>query len=259
MYLQKLKNISSTTRNLSLPNYLKNSNNKNFFFFEKKKHLTKGRNNSGQIIIFSKKKKLNNYLIHNSYLSWSKQTALVINFKQFFLKNLFYLLKYPNGSLAIKKSIFGVFVGDYLNFFFFFYSSYKYKFIGWECFIFFLPRFTFISNIKVYYFKDSFFCTSNGSYLQIIENFQDLKLIKIKLPSGKKKIFNENTVGTIGRNNNIFQKYSFLGSWKFNKFLEHKFNVRGVAMNPVDHPHGGRTKTNKPEVSPWNWVTKHSH
>jgi large subunit ribosomal protein L2 len=35
--------------------------------------------------------------------------------------------------------------------------------------------------------------------------------------------------------------------------------VRGVAMNPVDHPHGGRTKTNKPEVSPWGWVTKYSH
>jgi large subunit ribosomal protein L2 len=31
-----------------------------------------------------------------------------------------------------------------------------------------------------------------------------------------------------------------------------------VAMNPVDHPHGGRTKTNKPEVSPWGWVTKYN-
>jgi large subunit ribosomal protein L2 len=30
-----------------------------------------------------------------------------------------------------------------------------------------------------------------------------------------------------------------------------KPKVRGVAKNPVDHPHGGRTKTNKPEVSPW--------
>jgi ribosomal protein L2 len=29
-------------------------------------------------------------------------------------------------------------------------------------------------------------------------------------------------------------------------------------MNPVDHPHGGRTKTNKPEVSPWGWVTKNN-
>jgi ribosomal protein L2 len=27
-------------------------------------------------------------------------------------------------------------------------------------------------------------------------------------------------------------------------------------MNPVDHPHGGRTKTNQPEMSPWGWVTK---
>jgi ribosomal protein L2 len=30
-------------------------------------------------------------------------------------------------------------------------------------------------------------------------------------------------------------------------------------MNPVDHPHGGRTKTNSPEVSIWGWVAKKSH
>jgi ribosomal protein L2 len=30
-------------------------------------------------------------------------------------------------------------------------------------------------------------------------------------------------------------------------------------MNPVDHPHGGRTKTNSPEVSLWGWVAKRSH
>jgi large subunit ribosomal protein L2 len=33
-------------------------------------------------------------------------------------------------------------------------------------------------------------------------------------------------------------------------------SVRGVAQNPVDHPNGGRTKTNKPERSPWGWVAK---
>jgi large subunit ribosomal protein L2 len=32
--------------------------------------------------------------------------------------------------------------------------------------------------------------------------------------------------------------------------------VRGVAMNPVDHPHGGRTKSSSPEISPWGWVAK---
>jgi ribosomal protein L2 len=30
-------------------------------------------------------------------------------------------------------------------------------------------------------------------------------------------------------------------------------------MNPVDHPHGGRTKTVQPEVSPWGWVAKRGY
>ena len=42
------------------------------------------------------------------------------------------------------------------------------------------------------------------------------------------------------------------------KIVGRKPKVRGVAKNPVDSPHGGRTKTNKPEVSPWGWVAKHS-
>jgi ribosomal protein L2 len=29
-----------------------------------------------------------------------------------------------------------------------------------------------------------------------------------------------------------------------------------VAMNPVDHPHGGRTKTNSPELTPWGKIAK---
>ena len=33
-------------------------------------------------------------------------------------------------------------------------------------------------------------------------------------------------------------------------------NVRGVAMNPVDNPHGGRTKTNSPELTPWGKIAK---
>ena len=41
-----------------------------------------------------------------------------------------------------------------------------------------------------------------------------------------------------------------------NRWLGVRPTVRGVAMNPVDHPHGGNTKTNSPEVSPWGWVAK---
>ena len=62
-----------------------------------------------------------------------------------------------------------------------------------------------------------------------------------------------------GRVSNLNKKYEIFSKASYNTLLGKKPNVRGVAKNPVDHPHGGRTKTNKPEVSPWGWVTKNSH
>ena len=41
-----------------------------------------------------------------------------------------------------------------------------------------------------------------------------------------------------------------------NRNLGRRPIVRGVAMNPVDHPHGGRTNGGRPSVSPWGILTK---
>lgn len=59
-----------------------------------------------------------------------------------------------------------------------------------------------------------------------------------------------------GRNSKQDYKFNRLGKAGLNYLMGKKPNVRGVAKNPVDHPHGGRTKTNQPEVSPWGWVAK---
>jgi ribosomal protein L2 len=48
------------------------------------------------------------------------------------------------------------------------------------------------------------------------------------------------------------------GKWGFSEKKKKHICVRGVAMNAVDHPNGGRTKSNKPELSPWGWVAKHN-
>jgi large subunit ribosomal protein L2 len=48
----------------------------------------------------------------------------------------------------------------------------------------------------------------------------------------------------------MFNKKIIYGKAGFLKFFGKKSKVRGVAKNPVDHPHGGNTKTNSPEVSP---------
>jgi hypothetical protein len=78
----------------------------------------------------------------------------------------------------------------------------------------------------------------------------------VKLPSGVRKVFSLFSVGSVGKNPLIDQKY-----WKSNKagyFSSYgvKPKVRGVAMNPIDHPHGGRAKSISYQRTPWGKTTK---
>jgi large subunit ribosomal protein L2 len=55
----------------------------------------------------------------------------------------------------------------------------------------------------------------------------------------------------LGRNSQTDSRFKVLGKAGTRLLIGKKPKVRGVARNPVDHPHGGRTKTNQPEVSIW--------
>ena len=92
---------------------------------------------------------------------------------------------------------------------------------------------------------------ANGTFSYLIYNNYELHLSLIKLPSNIKKYLTLNYLCTLGRNSNIFNKFIIISKAGYNKNLGKRFVVRGNAMNSVDHPHGGRTKSNKPEVSPW--------
>jgi ribosomal protein L2 len=104
-----------------------------------------------------------------------------------------------------------------------------------------------VSNIvtkkKICYIK------SSGTF-GIIRYFnKSLYSILVELPSGQKKFFAPHSICSRGRNNNIFsQKQIF---FKNSIKLKKKSIVRGVAMNPVDHKNGGRTKSKSPELSIW--------
>jgi hypothetical protein len=97
---------------------------------------------------------------------------------------------------------------------------------------------------------------SSGTFCQVIDILVDESLAKILLPSGIIKIVSLYSFVTLGRCSNIFNSNLVYGKAGYLKFKGKKPKNRGVARNPVDHPHGGRTKTNSPEVSPWGWVTK---
>ena len=78
----------------------------------------------------------------------------------------------------------------------------------------------------------------------------DKSFFVLRLPSGKEQKAALTSFAVLGRNSNLKHKREVAGKAGVNRLLGHRPTVLGVAMNPVDHPHGGRTKTSQPEVSP---------
>ena len=108
-----------------------------------------------------------------------------------------------------------------------------------------LPKNKPISLIELFPNKGIQYIRSAGSYGKISK--MDLRSQKsiIKLPSGVKKFFSTFSIGSLD-SVALPQKKSFINKKAgFYKKFGFKSIVRGVAMNPVDHPHGGRTKAIK--------------
>ena len=78
----------------------------------------------------------------------------------------------------------------------------------------------------------------------------------MRLPSGRIKSISDKCFGTIGTISNSQHSLIFLGKAGRSRLLGTRPTVRGVAMNPVDHPHGGRTNGGRPSVTPWGIPTK---
>jgi large subunit ribosomal protein L2 len=101
---------------------------------------------------------------------------------------------------------------------------------------------------------------SAGTYCQILSTQNENDEISIIMPSGKIIFINSklNFFICLGRSAHIFNSAIVWGSAGSKKITGLKPHVRGVAKNPVDHPHGGRTKTNSPELTPWGKIAKHN-
>ena len=98
---------------------------------------------------------------------------------------------------------------------------------------------------------------SAGTSAQIISK-EDTN-VQIKLVSGEIRLINKNSLATIGVLSNSDNKNKKLGKAGRNRYLGNRPKVRGVVMNPVDHPHGGgegRTSGGRHPVTPWGKPTK---
>ena len=98
---------------------------------------------------------------------------------------------------------------------------------------------------------------SAGTSAQIIS--KEETSVQIKLVSGEIRLINKNSLATLGVLSNPDNKNIKLGKAGRNRYLGKRPKVRGVVMNPVDHPHGGgegRTSGGRHPVTPWGVSTK---
>ncbi|PIU44442.1 MAG: 50S ribosomal protein L2, partial [Ignavibacteriales bacterium CG07_land_8_20_14_0_80_59_12] len=86
------------------------------------------------------------------------------------------------------------------------------------------------------------------------------KYATLKLPSGETRLVQADCYATIGSVGNIEHENISIGKAGRSRWMGKRPHVRGVAMNPVDHPHGGgegkSPQGNPHPVSPWGWHTK---
>lgn len=95
---------------------------------------------------------------------------------------------------------------------------------------------------------------SAGLYFQIIQ--KDFNICKVRLPSGLMRKTPVGSFGTMGIISNFQHSSIYSGKAGRSRLLGIRPCVRGIAMNPVDHPHGGRTNGGRPSVTPWGIPTK---
>ena len=100
-----------------------------------------------------------------------------------------------------------------------------------------IPLGTVIHNIELYPGKGAALARSAGSYAQL--NARDGKYAIVKLPSGETRMILVTCLAVIGSVSNSEHNLQVSGKAGRSRWLGRRPRVRGVVMNPVDHPMGG--------------------
>ena len=115
-----------------------------------------------------------------------------------------------------------------------------------------IPAGILVHNVELKAGKGGQMVRSAGAYAQIVA--KENNMVQLRLPSGEIRLVREQCVATIGQvSNNEYMNIVF-GSAGRKRWLGVRPHVRGVAMNPVDHPMGGgeaKSKGGNHPMSPW--------
>ncbi len=120
-----------------------------------------------------------------------------------------------------------------------------------------MPVGTIVHNVELKKGKGGQLARSAGTYAQLIG--KDQGYAQIRLSSGEQRMVRGECMATVGSVSNPDNQNIKLGKAGRARWKGRRPSVRGVAMNPVDHPHGGgegRTSGGRHPVTPWGKPTK---
>ena len=120
-----------------------------------------------------------------------------------------------------------------------------------------IPLGTVLHNIEMRPGKGGQVVRSAGGAAQLMA--KEGKYVQIRLPSGEVRMFLQECRATIGQVGNLEHENISVGKAGRSRWLGRRPRVRGVAMNPVDHPMGGgegKSSGGRHPCSPWGWPTK---
>lgn len=120
-----------------------------------------------------------------------------------------------------------------------------------------IPVGTIVHNVEMKPGKGGQIARAAGGYVQILG--KDSGYVQLRLRSGEVRLIQSECFATIGAVSNSDHQNEVIGKAGRHRWLGVRPTVRGVAMNPVDHPHGGgegKTSGGRHPCSPWGKLTK---
>ena len=120
-----------------------------------------------------------------------------------------------------------------------------------------MPVGTIIHNVELKIGRGGALARSAGTYAQIVG--RDQGYVTVRLNSGEQRLVHGQCFASVGAVSNPDHMNTSIGKAGRNRWLGKRPHNRGVAMNPIDHPHGGgegRTSGGRHPVTPWGKPTK---
>jgi len=134
-----------------------------------------------------------------------------------------------------------------------------FNYLGASLPLYYFNLFSLVSNVELSKFKGGILSRAAGTSLILTSKIDNKILLKSK--SGWNFLVSNSYISSFGASSNILHCFNRINKAGKLRSLGIRPTVRGVAMNPCDHPHGGGEGRKSPLASaksPWGWLTKHT-